>query len=112
MANSAEILKGQKLELSAGTLRALTELQRADLCTFRNSCEQLGHSNLSSISLDLTRCSQLSSMFISELADAVMRIKATGKEVHVEVSPQLGKMLHKAHLYHLFQYTISSAEIA
>jgi anti-anti-sigma regulatory factor len=58
--------------------------------------------------IDLTRCAYISSLFIGELADAVMKMTAGGKVVHVEVSPEIGKTLHTARLYHLFAYEISS----
>ena len=97
-----------KIALNAGALRALGELQRSDLSAFKQACEELCASEHQSIFIDLARCAYISSVFIGELADAVMRMTASGKDVHVEVSPEIGKTLHMARLYHLFDYEISS----
>jgi anti-anti-sigma regulatory factor len=101
----------EKISLRAGALRAAGELQRGDLGVFKQSFSQLCNSPCRSIFVDLRHCSQLGSMFIGELAEAVMRMKAGGKDVHVEVSPELGKLLHMARMYCLFDYDICAAEL-
>ena len=40
------------------------------------------------------------------LVDAVTEMKMQGKEVTVYVSPEVGRFLHMAHLYHIFAYTV------
>jgi len=101
-----------KISLSAGALRACGELQRADLPSFRKSFQQLCECPDHSIFVDLKKCTRLGSMFIGEMADAVMRMQAGGKKVHIEVSPEIGKLLHLARLYCLFDYDITTAEIS
>lgn len=99
---------GVRIALHAGSLRALGDLQRSDLDAFKQACAMLCESNHQSVFIDLARCAYISSLFIGELAEAVMQMTASGKDVHVEVSPELGKTLHMARLYHLFDYEISS----
>lgn len=102
----------EKIALSAGSLRAAGEFQRGELAAFKRSFKDLSESPCRSVFVDLKRCPRLNSMFIGELTDAVVRMKAGGKDVHVEVSPELGKLLHMARLYCLFDYEISPAESA
>ncbi len=101
-------ISGEKFALNAGSLRAGNGLLRSDLAAFKQACANLCESNHQSVFIDLTRCAYISSLFIGELAQAVMKMTAGGKEVHVEVSPEIGKTLHMARLYHLFAYEISS----
>lgn len=101
-----------KIALSAGALRATGDLQRGDLPTFRQSFQQLCESPQRNIFVDLKQCRRMGSRFIGEMADAVMRMQAGGKDVHVEVSPEIGKLLHLARIYCLFEYDISAAEIS
>lgn len=104
-------LSNQKISLNAGALRASGELQRSDLSAFRHSIASLCASPCRSIFVDLKDCSQIGSLFIGELAHAVERMKAGGKDVHVEVSPEVGKLLHMARMYCLFDYDICAAEL-
>jgi len=97
--------------LSAGSLRVLGDLQRPDLAAFKQAFSALCDSQHQSAYVDLTQCTYMSSLFIGELADAVMRMKAGGKDVHVAVSAEIGKTLHMARLYHLFDYEITASEI-
>ena len=90
----------------------LGELQRSDLGAFKAACQELCDCEAQRIVVDLTRCCYMSSSFIGELADAVMRMKGGGKEVHVAVSAEIGKVLHMARLYHLFEYEIAASEIS
>ncbi len=98
----------ERIALNAGSLRALDDLQRADLAAFKKACAMLCASDHQSVFIDLNRCVYISSLFIGELAEAVMQMTAAGKDVHVVVSPEIGKTLHMARLYHLFDYEISS----
>lgn len=100
----------EKISLNAGALHASGELRRSDLSAFRQSIACLCESPCRSIFVDLKCCSQMGSMFIGELANAVVRMKAGGKDVHVEVSPEVGKLLHLARMYCLFDYDICAAE--
>ncbi len=99
---------GEKFSLNAGSLRALANLQREDLGAFKSACAALRESACQSVFINLARCSYMSSLFIGELAEAVMGMKSAGKEVHVEVSPEIWKILYMARLYHLFEYEISA----
>jgi anti-anti-sigma factor len=81
-------------------------LQRADFGAFQDACNALMHSKSPQVILDLTRCTYVSSLFIGMLVDAVTTMKTAGKVVNVVVSPQVGRFLHMAHLYHLFDYSI------
>ena len=98
----------ERIALYAGSLRALADLQRSDLSAFKQACATLCASDHQSVFIDLNRCAYISSLFIGELAEAVMQMTAAGKDVHVEVSPEIGKTLHMARLYHLFDYEICS----
>jgi len=102
-----DVVEG-KIAVNAGSMRALGDLQRADLDAFKRACASLRESEHQSIFINLVRCANISSLFIGELAEAVMQMTASGKDVHVEVSPEIGKTLHMARLYHLFDYEISS----
>ena len=81
-------------------------LQRADFAAFQEACNALVHSPSPHVVLDLTRCTYVSSLFIGMLVDAVTSMQTAGKTIDVLVSPQVGRFLHMAHLYHLFEYTI------
>jgi anti-anti-sigma regulatory factor len=81
-------------------------LQRADYNAFQEGCALLAKSRTPVVTMDLTRCTYVSSLFIGMLVDAVTSMKAQGKNVSVRVSPQVGRFLHMAHLYHLFEYSI------
>lgn len=98
--------------LNAGSLRVLGDLQRCDLAVFKQACHALCDSEHQSAFVDLTHCAYMSSLFIGELADAVMRMKSGGKDVHVAVSAEIGKTLHMARLFHLFEYEIEASEIS
>jgi anti-anti-sigma factor len=100
-----------KLLVSEGVLVLATNLQRADYSAFENACRELQQSQYKKILLDLTRCTYVSSLFIGILVDSVTQMKAEGKEVMVHVSPEVGRFLHMAHLYHLIQYKILDATL-
>ncbi|MEI6232602.1 MAG: STAS domain-containing protein [Planctomycetota bacterium] len=97
--------------LNAGALCALGDVQRGDLRAFKDACTALRDCGQQSVFIDFSRCSYISSLFIGELAEAVMQMTASGKDVHVVVSPEIGKTLHMARLYHLFTFEISSADV-
>lgn len=87
-------------------LQVQCTLQRADFASFQDGCNALVHSPSPHLVLDLTRCTYVSSLFIGMLVDAVTSMQTAGKTIDVLVSPQVGRFLHMAHLYHLFEYTI------
>jgi anti-anti-sigma factor len=95
-----------KIAVSDGVLVLKTNLQRADYSGFEEACRELQLSAFPKILLDLTRCTYVSSLFIGILVDSVTQMKADGKDVLVHVSPEVGRFLHMAHLYHLIQYKI------
>ena len=95
-----------KIQLKHGTLFLLDDLQRGDLSAFQSGCEELARISNSKVILDLTKCTYVSSLFIGVLVEAVTQMKTDGKEVSVYVSPEVGRFLHMAHLYHLFTYQI------
>jgi anti-anti-sigma factor len=97
---------GAKIAVSDGVLVLKCNLQRADYSAFEEACKELQTSGLQKILLDLTRCTYVSSLFIGILVDSVTQMKAEGKDVLVHVSPEVGRFLHMAHLYHLIQYKI------
>ena len=93
------IVSGPKLEV-------MRTLQRADFGVFQDGWKALTHCPSPQVMLDLTRCTYVSSLFIGMLVDAVTSLRTAGKVVKVHVSPQVGRFLNMAHLYHLFEYTV------
>jgi anti-anti-sigma regulatory factor len=96
----------QRVLFEKGRLQVQCALQRADFGAFQDGCNALMHSPSPHVVLDLTRCTYVSSLFIGVLVDAVTTMQTAGKTIDVLVSPQVGRFLHMAHLYHLFEYTI------
>ncbi len=92
--------------LTDSTLFVTSALKRSDFAAFQRAWRSLHQSSWAAVTLDLTGCTYGSSTFIGEVTDAVVQMTAGGKEVVVLVSPELGRLLHMAHLYHLFQYTV------
>jgi anti-anti-sigma factor len=99
-------LAAKKVLVKDSVLQLQSTLQRADFNAFQEGCAMLAKCKSPEVMFDLTRCTYVSSLFIGMLVDAVTSIKAQGKTVLVHVSPQVGRFLHMAHLYHLFSYTI------
>ncbi len=97
---------GTKVILNAGVLRLSGNLQRADYNFFQEACGHLCRSDVPCATLDLTHCTYVSSLIIGVLVDTVTQLKTDGKAVTVRVSPEVGRFLHMAHLYHLFSYSI------
>lgn len=95
-----------KFVVKDSVLTLQTNLHRADYNGFQQACNHLRASSYNMVRLDLTKCSYVSSLFIGLLVDVVTQMKADGKDVTVHVSPEVGRFLHMAHLYHLFAYTI------
>jgi len=86
-------------------------LQRTDYASFRDAFEELCHSPLTSIFINLNQCTYISSMFVGVLVDSITQMKSAGKSVKVEVSPTVGRLLHRAHLYHLFDYEVVAPQV-
>lgn len=99
-------IPNQKIALNKGVLTLHATLQRADYNQFQRACNELASSAHREITLDLSRSTYASSIFIGILVDVVTRMKTDGKDVTVFVSAEIGKLLHMAHLYHLFTYQI------
>jgi anti-anti-sigma regulatory factor len=95
-----------KFLLNEGVLTLQANLHRADYNGFQQACHKLRTSKAQAVRLDLTKCTYVSSLFIGLLVDVVTQMKTDGKDVTVHVSPEVGRFLHMAHLYHLFAYTI------
>lgn len=95
-----------KIVFKDNYLKLCCNLQRADYAPFQVACEKLGKSPAQQVTLDLTMCTYISSLIIGILVDSVTTMKAAGKDVQVRVSPEVGRFLHMAHLYHLFNYEI------
>jgi anti-anti-sigma regulatory factor len=95
-----------KITVKDGVLCLYANLQRADYGTFQRACDELCRSNLKNVTLDLTRCTYGTSSFVGDIVEAVTQMKTDGKNVCVNVSPELGRLLQMAHLYHLFTYNI------
>jgi len=100
-----------KIHLKQGTLVLLDDLQRGDLSAFQSACEELARIANTKVCLDLTKCTYVSSLFIGVLVEAVTQMKTNGKDVSVYVSPEIGRFLHMAHLYHLFSYQIMDTRL-
>lgn len=96
----------KKVLVKNSVLQLQCTLQRADFNSFQEGCEVLARCKAPQVVFDLTRCTYVSSLFIGMLVDAVTSMKTQGKTVLVQVSPQVGRFLHMAHLYHLFDYSI------
>ncbi|HYF49958.1 MAG TPA: STAS domain-containing protein [Planctomycetota bacterium] len=88
------------------TLTLKGNLQRADFAAFEHACQTLVKSAHCKVVLDMSACTYVSSLVIGILVDAVTQMRADGKDVKVRVSPEVGRFLHMAHLYHLFSYEI------
>ncbi|HYG76192.1 MAG TPA: STAS domain-containing protein [Planctomycetota bacterium] len=95
-----------KISLHGATLTVHANLQRAEYAGFQRACNDLRLFPEREVTIDLARCTYGSSSFIGDIVEAVTQMKADGKKVTVLVSPELGRLLHMAHLYHLFAYTI------
>ena len=95
-----------KVIVRDGVLTLTANLQRVDYAAFQRGCHELRHSPEREVTLDLSHCTYGSSSFIGDLVEAVTQMKTDGKLVNVQVSPELGRLLHMAHLYHLFAYQI------
>jgi anti-anti-sigma factor len=95
--------------LKNGVLTVRGELLRADLPKFKAACSKLCAGKRSRVTLDLTGCTHMGSLFLGALADAVLRLKEQGKDVQVDVSPAVGKILHMACLFNLFAFKIHPA---
>ena len=96
----------KKILVEEGTLTLESTLQRSDYNNFQEGCNRLCNSNANSVLLDLSRCTYVSSMLIGLLVDKVTMMKERRKDVLVRVSPEVGRFLHMAHLYHLLNYEI------
>jgi hypothetical protein len=95
-----------KVTLTGAILCVHANLQRADYSSFQQACVELRQSAQREVTLDLTRCTYGTSSFIGDIVEAVTQMKTDGKTVRVLVSPELGRLLQMAHLYHLFTFTI------
>ena len=95
-----------KVVCNDGILKLACNLQRADYSLFQEACMQLCKSSHSEVTIDLTLCTYVNSLVIGTLVDTVTQLKTDGKQVKVRVSPEVGRFLHMAHLYHLFSYDI------
>lgn len=95
-----------KIVMKEGTLCLRCNLQRADQQAFQEACLSLCNSTKTNLCLDLSRSNYLNSLLIGILVDAVTEMKSRNKIVSVLVSPEIGRFLHMAHLYHLFRYDI------
>src|SRR5438105_676256 len=93
------VLKDGKLCLNAN-------LPRSEYSAFQGACDELIHCALKEVTIDLTACTYVNSLFIGTLVDAVTQMKMNGKQVNVYVSPEVGHFFHMAHLYHLFVYKV------
>jgi len=94
------------VSLKESHLTLTGNLQRADHAGFKHACHTLVCSSHCKVVLDLTACTYVSSLVIGILVDSVTQMSADGKDVKVRVSPEVGRFLHMAHLYHLFSYEI------
>lgn len=95
-----------KIVLKEGLLKLMCNLQRADDLQFQAACEQLCKQQVNEVLIDITLCTYINSLGIGALVDTVTQLKTDGKQVTVKVSPEIGRFLHMAHLYHLFSYQI------
>ena len=93
--------------LKNDTLSLCCNLHRTDHQAFQDACNQLCNSSHSALVMDLTKCTYMNSMLIGVLVDAVTGMKIAEKTVTVYVSPEIGRFLHMAHLYHIFEYEIA-----
>jgi anti-anti-sigma regulatory factor len=100
-----------KIEVTPDCLRIAANLQRADINRFQDACSAFCKTPERDVILELTRCTYVSSLVIGILVDTVTQLKTDGKNVTVLVSPEVGKFLHMAHLYHLFSYEIVDAAL-
>jgi anti-anti-sigma factor len=87
-------------------LTACGNPMRIDFADFEKAFEDLEQLKSREVVIDLTRCTYASSLFIGALVERVRHLKERGKDVRVSVSPELGRFLNMARLFHLFEYTI------
>jgi anti-anti-sigma factor len=104
--NSISKETSAKIILKPGLLKLTCNIQRADDLQFQMMCEQLCEQKLEEFLIDLTSCTYMNSLAIGALVDTVSHLKTIGKQVTVKVSPEIGRFLHMAHLYHLFSYQV------
>lgn len=100
-----------KITIRQGVLCVYANLQRSDYVSFQLACNELCQSPQKEIIIDLTRCTYGTSSFVGDIVEAVTQMKTDGKSVCVKVSPELGRLLHMAHLYHLFSYIIVDPQL-
>jgi len=82
---------------------------RVDFADFERAMKELDQIRVMEVSIDLTQCTYASSLFIGALVEGVTQLKTHGKNVKVRVSPELGRFLNMARLFHLFDYEIVPA---
>jgi anti-anti-sigma regulatory factor len=103
----------QRTSLVARNETALTVLgnpMRVDFADFERELEALKTLHAHEVSIDLTKCTYASSLFIGALVEGVTSLKSSGRTVKVRVSPELGRFLNMARLFHLFEYEIVGTE--
>jgi len=90
-------------------LSVLGNPMRVDFADFERAMKELDQIRVMEVSIDLTQCTYASSLFIGALVEGVTQLKTHGKNVKVRVSPELGRFLNMARLFHLFDYEIVPA---
>jgi anti-anti-sigma factor len=109
--SAAPVGSASKIEMTQERLRVTANLQRADINHFQEACAALCKTSHQDVVIELTRCTYVSSLVIGILVDTVTQLKTDGKQVTVLVSPEVGRFLHMAHLYHLFAYQVVDAAL-
>ena len=85
-------------------------LDRDVLGPFCDGLDRLVNSVHQEVIVDFSRCSYLSSLVIGHLVDGILRCRANGKKVRVNVSKSIGRFFEQAHLNHLFEFVVQDSE--
>lgn len=105
-AQSAITTRVSRVVRKDAVLSVLGNPMRVDFADFEKALADLNAIKVPSVTIDLTQCTYASSLFIGALVEGVTQLKTHGKTVTVRVSPELGRFLNMARLFHLFEYQI------
>lgn len=109
-AKSAISQRASLVARNENTLTVLGNPMRVDFADFERELAELKRMPAPEVLIDLSRCTYASSLFIGALVEGVASLKTGGKRVVVRVSPELGRFLNMARLFHLFEYEIVGPE--
>ncbi len=108
-AQSSITTRASRVLRQDSVLSVLGNPMRVDFADFERAMGELDQIRVMEVTIDLTQCTYASSLFIGALVEGVTQLKTHGKNVKVRVSPELGRFLNMARLFHLFEYEIVQA---